>query len=75
MITVRHRNKEIVYDDENHSYSCDGRRFQSITQNISRFFEKFNMKKHSFNYAIKHNMNQNEVIQKWQEEGKETANF
>ena len=70
-----HNNKEIIFDEEKHSYTVEGTYYRSVTQNISRFFKPFNMKKISLDYAIKHNLIQNDVIQMWKDNGKEAADF
>lgn len=75
MIKSTHNNKELIFDEENHIYTVDNQKYVSVTQNISRFFEPFNMERISLRYALKNNLNQNDVIQMWKDRGKEAADF
>lgn len=75
MIKIKHKEKEIIFDEEKHIYTVDDQRYISVTQNIANFFPKFDLKKISLIYAINHNIDQNSVIEKWENEGKEAAEF
>ena len=70
-----HNNKEIVFDEDAHTYYSRSARYSTVTQNVSRFFPKFNMKRISFEFAVNNNLNQNDVIKMWQTEGKESSEF
>lgn len=75
MKKIIHNNIELIFDEEKHKYTSGVKIFQSVTQNISKFFPKFNMQKQSFMYAINHNKNQHQVIKKWKKEGNEAGHF
>ena len=59
------------FEESTHSYYYNGKKVRySVTQFIQRFHEKFDSEEISFNYAEKHGLNQQDVLDEWEKTGK-----
>ena len=59
------------FEESTHSYYYNGKRVAySVTQFIHRFFEEFDSESISKKYALKHNLNQEDVLKEWEKSGK-----
>ena len=59
------------FEEKTHTYFYQGKKVKhSVTQFIHRFFEEFDKENISKKYAIKHGLNQQDVIDEWERSGK-----
>lgn len=60
----------VVFDPEYHTYHLGEKRLESVTRFIERFKNKFDTDKIAEHYARKHGLIKEEVLKKWEEEGR-----
>lgn len=58
-----------LFDESKHKYFVDGKELTGVTTYISKFKNKFDIDLVAENYARKHGLNKDELIQKWKQEG------
>ena len=58
-----------LFDESKHKYFVDGSELTGVTTYISKFKNKFDIDFVAENYARKHGLNKDELIQKWKQEG------
>lgn len=67
------KDKRVVFDEESHSYFLGDKKLKSVTQYISEFKPFFNKHEISKAYALKHGLNQEDVLLDWDKKAKESA--
>ena len=74
---MKHPNGSIIYyNDEQHKYWTDNcPKFTSVTTVIDSYFPKFDSDTISKNYAKKHKMKQEDVLEMWKLEGVKGSNL
>ncbi len=66
----------IRFYEEPHEYKLDdGRRLTSVTTYIKRFFPEFDSQTISARYALKHGLNQQDVLDAWEDKRRRAADF
>jgi ATP-dependent exoDNAse (exonuclease V) beta subunit len=66
------KDKKVVFYEDNHTYYLGEKRLNSITKYISTFKPIFDKEATSKLYALKHNLDQQQVLKDWENKGKES---
>lgn len=64
----------VAFDPVAHTYTLDGvKRLQGITSLISKYTERFDKERVSLNYALKHGLDQQEVLREWDDGNRDST--
>lgn len=63
---VKMKNDELEFDEETHTYTVKGKKLESVTEFVSRFFPAFDKEKVSERVASKRGVTKEEVLEEWE---------
>ena len=67
------KDNRVVFYERTHSYFLESKKLTSITKYISNYKPFFDKDKISKNYALKHGLEQKEVLKEWDRKAKEST--
>lgn len=76
MKTVSHNNETCTFDEVKHTYTLsDEIKLPSVTTYSKKYFQEFDSDRIATNYALKNNLNKQDVLNMWEEKRDKAATF